>query len=110
MVRGTGTPRQQCAPTVIVGDLCNGVTPRGSLFSRHQPAGRSVVNPAADIGDDGCNPQHRERAERAPSGARHACGSIARGPAPRCCRIGCSTIRMRVERPDKCCYVRRLLQ
>ena len=31
-------------------------------------------------------------------------------PVTRCCHIGCSTIRMRVERPDKCCYVRRLLQ
>jgi hypothetical protein len=31
-------------------------------------------------------------------------------PVSRCCRIGCSTIRMRIVRPNKCCYVRLLLQ
>jgi hypothetical protein len=64
------------------------------------------------VAEDGCRgPQHREgaAAERAPSGARHGCSSVARGPVTRCCRIGCSTIRMRVERPNKHCYVRLLL-
>jgi hypothetical protein len=45
---------------------------------------------------------------RAPAG-RHA-AVLPEVPVPRCCRIGCSTISMRVERPDMCCYVRRLLQ
>src|SRR5262245_66148376 len=31
-------------------------------------------------------------------------------PVTRCCRVGRSTIRMRLERPNKRCYVRLLLQ
>ncbi|MHC2950829.1 hypothetical protein ACVIJX_007977 [Bradyrhizobium diazoefficiens] len=27
----------------------------------HQPSGRSVVHPGADVGDDGCDPDNRER-------------------------------------------------
>jgi len=49
-------------------DLDHGNDERLRIEARHQPARRGVVHPAADVGDDGRNPQHRvfRVPERAP--------------------------------------------
>jgi hypothetical protein len=75
--------RRKCKPKHRHG--CRNLNKRNQEWigrqSGHEPAGSSVLHPHADIGNDGCEPEHGEggAAERAPSGARQACGSIARG-------------------------------
>jgi hypothetical protein len=80
--------------------------------SGHEPAGSSVLHPHADIGNDGCEPEHGEGG--AANGLQAELGTSAAVlpgvPVTRCCLIGCSTSRTRVERPNRCCYVRLLLR
>jgi hypothetical protein len=55
-----------------IGDLNQRDSERIGIEARHQPSGRCVVHPGADIGDAGCNPDHREgpMAKRDPGDAR----------------------------------------
>ena len=58
-------------------DLNHGDTERIGSQARHEPSGRRVVHPGADIGDDGRHPDHRERGMTKRDPRRWASSAVA---------------------------------
>jgi predicted ATPase len=79
------------------------------IEARHQPSEAALY---IQVPIFETSPQHGEggAAERLQAELGKSAAVLPEVPVIRCCRIGCSTIRMRVEHPDMCCYVRPLLQ